>query len=504
MCLAIGVARGGRGDERALHQLDAGRDIGFHSVSVLLLILWNIHSICAGPRRQDAVQGQERWLPTLRLTGCPLTARRYDAEERKESMERRTFLGAATAASFTIVKPELVRGSQRNSAVRLALYGCGGRGTGVAESFITNTGAQLTALGDLFPDPLSLAKDKLDTAAAKAGKPGIDRSQLFKGPKSLEDVLASKEVDAIYIATPPYFHPEHLEKVVASGKHVYCEKPVGVDVASCKRVMKIGEQAKGKLSLVIGFQLRFAPPYVELVNRVKAGALGSMVCGLSHYYAGAIERPDWPGSTPKQLRLRNWIHDRTLSGDIIVEQNIHLIDVNNWLMGAHPVRAQGVAGRKGRRDKGDCSSHYNVTYTYEPDVHITLTSTQFIDGSWDVAMRYFGTDGNAEMKYDAPVRITGKNPWDAPGVGVPGQNQGAAAAAGAFKGAIEDADAEKERDFIASITSGQFRNEAAQGAESTLSAILGRTAATLGRTVNWDEVTSSSEHLDAGLDVAKL
>lgn len=415
-------------------------------------------------------------------------------------MQRRSLLFAA-APMF--VRPELVRGSQRNSAVRLALYGCGGRGTGVAASFIQNTSAQVTALGDLFPDPLARAKDQLDTASAKAGKPTIDKTQLFQGPKSLEAVLASQSVDAIYIATPPFFHPEHLEKAVASGKHVYCEKPVGVDPAGCKRVLAAGAKAQGRLSLAIGFQLRHAPPYVELVNRVRAGALGRMVCGLSHYYAGAIERPDWPGASPEQKRLRNWIHDKVLSGDIIVEQNIHLIDVNNWVLGAHPVSAQGSGGRAGRRDSGDCFSHYNVNYTYPGDIHVTLTSTQFIEGAWDVAMRYFGSEGNAEMKYDAPVRITGRRPWDAPGVGIPGRNSGSAAATGAFKGAIEDADAMKERHWIESIVSGKYINEAAQGVESAYSAILGRTAAYTGRTVTWDEVANSTESWDSRLNLQK-
>jgi predicted dehydrogenase len=416
-------------------------------------------------------------------------------------LARRGFLGAA---SFTILKPELVRGSQNNSAVRLALFGCGGRGTGVAESFVANTSAQVTALGDLFADPLAQAKDKIDTAAAKAGKPGLARAHLFQGPDSLDRVLASSEVDAVYIATPPYFHPEQLERAVASGKHVYCEKPVGVDAAGCKRVMRTGEKVKPGQSVVIGFQLRHAPPYVELVRRVQAGALGKVVCGLAHYYAGAIPRPAWPEATPQQRRLRNWIFDKTLSGDILVEQNIHLIDVTNWLLGSHPVSAQGTGGKAGRRDSGDCFSHYNVNFTYPNEVHLTLTSTQFIEGDWDVAMRYFGTDGNALMKYDAPVRITGKTKWDAPGVGVPAGAQGQAAATGAFKGAIEDADAEKERRFVESIVNGRPLNEIKQGAESALSAILGRTAAYTGRTATWDELMKSNEAWDAKLDVAKL
>ena len=419
-------------------------------------------------------------------------------------MNRRAFLGSAGAAGFMIVKPELVRGTQRNSAVRLALFGCGGRGTGVAISFIANTGAAVTALGDLFEGQLARAKDRLDTASAKAGKPAIDRAQLYAGPDALDRVLASREVDAVLIATPPYFHPEHLEKAVAAGKHVYCEKPVAVDVAGCQSVMEAGKKAQGRLSLAIGFQLRHAPPYVQIRERIRRGDLGAVVCGLSHYYAGAIRRPEWPNASPQERRLRNWIHDKVISGDIFVEQNIHLVDLNNWLLDALPVQAQGTCGRRGRRDQGDCSSHFNVTFTYPDGVHVTVTSTQFIEGEWDVAVRLFGEEGNAEMRYDAPVRITGKRAWDAPGVGKPEKTEAAAAVAGAFKGAIEDADAEKERHWIASITSGNYINEASQGAESTLSAILGRMAAYTGRTLAWDDVVRSGEKWDAGLDVRRL
>ncbi len=418
-------------------------------------------------------------------------------------MDRRAFLGAAGAA-FSILKPELVRGTQRNSAVRLALFGCGGRGTGVAGSFVANTSAVVTALGDLFEGQLAKAKDRLDTLAAKASKPAIGRSQLFPGPDSLERVLDSREVDAVLIATPPYFHPEHLAKAVASGKHVYCEKPVAVDTAGCLAVVETGKKAQGRLSLAIGFQLRHAPPYVQIRERIRNGDLGAVVCGLSHYYAGAIRRPEWPNASPQERRLRNWIHDKVISGDIFVEQNIHLVDLNNWLLDARPVSAQGTCGRRGRRDAGDCASHFNVTFTYPNDVHVTVTSTQFIEGEWDVAVRLFGGEGNAELRYDAPVRIIGRKPWNAPGVGKPEKTETDAAVAGAFKGAIEDADAEKERHWIESITSGRYINEAGQGAESTLSAILGRTAAYTGSTATYDEVVRAAEKWDAGLDVRRL
>lgn len=418
-------------------------------------------------------------------------------------MDRRKFVGAAGAA-FTVMKPELVRGTQRNSAVRLALFGCGGRGTGVAGSFLANTTAVVTALGDLFEGQIAKAKDRLDTAAAKASKPVIDRSRLFSGPDSLERLLGSQDMDAVLIATPPYFHPEHLAKAVTAGKHVYCEKPVAVDVAGCQAVIATGKSAQGRLSLAIGFQLRHAPPYVQIRERIRQGDLGAVVCGLSHYYAGAIRRPEWPNASPQERRLRNWIHDKVISGDIFVEQNIHLVDLNNWLLGAQPLSAQGTCGRRGRRDQGDCSSHFNVTFTYPNDVHVTVTSTQFIEGEWDVAVRLFGEAGNAELRYDAPVRITGRKPWNAPGVGKPEKTETAAAVTGAFKGAIEDADAEKERHWIESITSGRYINEAEQGAESTLSAILGRTAAYTGRSVTFEEVVQGGERWEAGLDVRRL
>jgi predicted dehydrogenase len=420
-----------------------------------------------------------------------------------KSLDRRAFM--AGAGAFLAIKPERVRGSQRNSAVRMGLLGCGGRGTGVAVSFTEETSAQYVALADLFQEQTEQTQRSLGQAAEKKGKPGVGSSMLFHGPQCLEQLLAAKDVDCIHIATPPYFHPEHFEACAAASRHVYLEKPVAVDVPGAKRVMRAGERLKGKASVAAGFQLRHATPYVQLVERIRRGDIGNIVCGLTHYYAGAIPRPDWPNATPAERRLRNWVHDRVLSGDILVEQNIHLVDVTNWVLQGRPVSAQGTGGRAGRTDKGDAWSHFNVNYTYPNDVHVTLTSTQFIEGAWDVAMRYFGTTGNAEMRYDAPVRITGANKWDFPGLGAPGQvTDTAAAVTGAFKGALDDADARKQKHFIESIVSANFLNQARQGAESTLSAILGRQAAYSGRPWTWDELLKLEEVWDAKLDLAKL
>ncbi|MEO8658211.1 MAG: Gfo/Idh/MocA family oxidoreductase [Bryobacteraceae bacterium] len=418
-----------------------------------------------------------------------------------ESNSRRAFLGAA--GGLLILKPDIVRGYQRNSAVQMGLLGCGGRGTGVAASFTTETSAHYVVLADLFQEQAERTQATVNAAAAKAGKPNVEAKGLLYGPNAIEQICAAKNVDLIHIATPPYFHPAHFEAAVASGKHIYCEKPVAVDVPGVKRFRAAGQRAKS--SVAVGFQLRHATPYVQLVERVKRGDIGDLVCGLTNYYAGPIPRPAWPNATVKERRLRNWVHDRVLSGDILVEQNIHLIDVTNWLLGGLPVKASGTGGRKGRTDAGDAWSHFNVNYTYPNGVDITVTSTQFIDGAWDVAMRYFGATGNAEMHYDAPVRITGANKWDFAGLGAPAQSTDTAAAVtGAFKGALDDADAMKQKHFIETITSGKFTNESDQGATSTLSAILGRQAAYTGRPWTWDELMNVTEVWDAQLDVAKL
>src|SRR5437016_1933709 len=257
-----------------------------------------------------------------------------------EKVDRRKFLGAAAAAAgMLLIKPELVRGTAANSTVRVALLGCGGRGTEDATNMIDTGGARVVALGDLFQDQLDKARDNFNRIQQAKGYPELDPSQLFVGPNAFQQVATSKEVDAIVIATPPYYHPQHLEAAVAAGKHVYLEKPVAVDVPGALKVIEIGKRAQGKLSLDVGFQIRDCPPFVEMVKRIHAGALGDIICGEAYYLTGYIDRPPWPDAAPAERRLRNWVRDRVLSGDIIVEQNIHVIDICNWVPQAHPPQA---------------------------------------------------------------------------------------------------------------------------------------------------------------------
>src|SRR5712664_3557422 len=183
-----------------------------------------------------------------------------------DKLGRRKFLGAAAAtAGLMFLKPELVRGTAANSAVRVGLLGCGGRGTEDATNLVDTGGARVVTLGDLFQDQLDKARDTFNKMQQAKGYSALDESQLFVGPNAFQKMVASKELDAIVIATPPYFHPQHLEAAVAAGKQVYLEKQVAVDVPGALKVIEVGKRAEGKLSLDVGFQIRDCPPFVELV-----------------------------------------------------------------------------------------------------------------------------------------------------------------------------------------------------------------------------------------------
>ena len=425
-------------------------------------------------------------------------------ENSNHKFGRREFLGtAATAAGFMILKPELVRGTAANSAVRLGVLGCGGRGTAVATGFIDGTDTRVVALADLFADQLAAAQKHFDDHQKAKGYAAIDSSQLFKGPKAYEEIVTSKEIDAVLVSTPPYFHPHHLETVVAAGKHVYCEKPVGIDVPGAKRVIEAGKKAQGKLSLAVGFQIRKAPPYVEMVRRIQGGALGKIGCGLAYYYCPHIDRPDWGNASAETKRFRNWVWDRHLSGDIIVEQNVHVIDICNWILQGHPVKAVGTGSRKLREDAGNCYDNFNLVFTYPNDVQVSFGSTQFDKHEFDAAVRFFGTRGSCEAHYDHRMSIAGEEKWDA-GLGGAAQAGGQFSAAGTFKGSLDQADPEKQKSFVESIKSGNFLNDAAQGADTALSAILGRNAAYSGKAITWDELMKSKEIYDPKIDINKL
>jgi len=425
-------------------------------------------------------------------------------------MDRRDFIqtGAAAAAGITVLKPATAFAYQANSAIRHGLLGCGNRGSSVAESFSKNTAAQVVAIADLFPDNLAAGRARFEKINASLNHAPIDEKLLFHGPHAFQQLADSKEIDLIQISTPPFFHVEHLEAAVASGKHVYCEKPVGIDVNQAKHALEIAKRVQPAQSVDVGFQCRNAPPLAAVADRIKSGALGKIAAVSANYNAPASTEKNRPGASPDEYRLRNWLWDRALSGDILVEQNIHIIDLCNWLLGAHPIKATATGGRNILTHYGNCWDNYQVDFTYPNNVHLSFSSTQFgTDGAFDAGLKFFGEFGSATVPYSGPVAITGKNAWawshslDAT---APATGSGKFAANGAFSDNLEFADRDKERTFIGSIGSGNSHNQIAAGVETALSCMLGRMAGLTGKEVTWDELLAHGETYRLGFSMAQF
>jgi predicted dehydrogenase len=418
-------------------------------------------------------------------------------------MKRREFLqnGAAAACGLLLVKPATAFTYQANSAVRLGLLGCGNRGTAVATSFAHSTSARVVALADLFPDNLERGRSHFDELNASLGHAPIDAHLLFHGPQAYEQLAASTGVDLIQISTPPFFHVQHLEAAVAAGKHVYCEKPVGIDVSQARHALEIAGRVKPGQSVDVGFQCRSAPPIAAIVEKINAGALGKIASVTANYNAPASLEKLRPGESPDEYRLRNWLWDRAISGDILVEQNIHIIDLCNWILKAHPVSATATGGRNVLTHAGDCWDNYQVDFTYPGNIHLSFSSTQFGEGGFDAGLKLFGAGGSATIPYSGPVAITGPQPWAWQDSASTTPGSGKFAANGSFADNLEFADRDKERTFIASITSGPAHNQIAAGVETALSCMLGRMAGLTRREVTWDDLLAHGETYKLGMDI---
>jgi myo-inositol 2-dehydrogenase/D-chiro-inositol 1-dehydrogenase len=385
------------------------------------------------------------------------------------SETRRVFMGGA---GLLVLQSQTAFGSQANSALEVGIVGCGGRGAYIGRFFKEFTGARIVALADPF-------QDRMDALAKEFA---VDSGRLYGGMSGYEKLAASK-LDAVVIESPPYFHPEQAEAAVDAGKHVYCAKPVAVDVPGCLRIERAGKKAAGKLSFMVDFQTRAMPAFQEAAARVHRGEIGTVVLAELVYHARRNAPQKVDGLPAGQARLRNWLHDKVLSGDMIVEQNIHTLDVGNWYLQGHPTEAYGVAGRKVRLEPGDVSDHFLVDYWYPNDTKAYFAATQFLQGYGDIGQKVFGSKGTLESHYGGSLKITGENPWP----GVPKDDT--------FKqGAINNVKA-----FVDAVRAGKPVNNAAHGSESTLTAILGRTAAYRRKVVTWDEMIRANERTEAKL-----
>jgi myo-inositol 2-dehydrogenase / D-chiro-inositol 1-dehydrogenase len=399
-------------------------------------------------------------------------------------LTRRRFLADTTVAAltFSVLQPELVRGSNGNSKVDLGIIGCGGRGGWIANLFQKHGGYNVVALADYFPD-------RVDGVGTKAGVPQARR---FTGLSGYRRLLEQK-LDAVAIESPPFFHPAQAADAVAAGKHVYLAKPVAVDVPGCKSVEESAAKATtNRLCFLVDFQTRANDLFIEALRRVHSGAIGRFVFGEATYHAEDPfeDKVQYVRAGDPEGLLRGWGLSRELSGDIITEQNIHAIDVASWIMGGPPVSAYGTGGRK-FRDAGTCWDTFSVTFRYPDDVGVAFSSRQFNGFGTrpeGIKNRMFGTEGVLETEYGGQVLVRGKqfyNGGKTPTI----YEQGAVANIAAFHDAIQKQD---------------YKNATVpESVRSNLVTILGRTAAYEGRVVTWEELLRSDERLMADLNGLK-
>jgi predicted dehydrogenase len=405
------------------------------------------------------------------VSGAALSAR---------GLGRREFLKAAAgAAAVTLVAPAAVRGAEAGAKIRLGLAGCGGRGGWIADLFAADGHYEITAVHDYF-------KERADRVGGKHNVPEDRRFTGLGGYKALLDA----PIDAVAVITPPYFHPEQAAMGVEAGKHVYLAKPIAVDAPGCNSVGASGKKATEKgLVFLVDFQTRADPLYMEALKRVREGAIGEFAFGESSYQCGRLgQQGDASGP---EGRLRNWVFDKALSGDIITEQNIHTLDVMNWIMDAPPVRCWGTGGRRVRVDVGDCWDNFTLTFEYPGRVGVAFASRQFEghgtkpDG---ILNRMFGTKGVLETSYGGQVLIRGANFWRG----------------GTCPGIYKDGAVANIAAFAAAIAGGKTENATVPpSVQSNLITIMGRTAAYTGEVVTWDAITKSTERLDGRLEGLK-
>ena len=399
-------------------------------------------------------------------------------------LSRRRFLADAGAAAlaFTIVKPELVRGSAANSKVSLGLIGCGGRGRWIADLFQKHGGYNLVAAADYSPDPV-------EALAAKAQVPAAGR---FTGLSGYRRLLEQK-VDAVAIESPPFFHPAQAADAVAAGKHVYLAKPVAVDVPGCTTVQQAAAKAAAnRLCFLVDFQTRANDLFIEALRRVHDGAIGRLAFGEATYHAEDPfeEQAKFARTGGAENVLRAWGLSRELSGDIITEQNIHTLDVASWIMGRPPLSAYGTGGRK-FRDVGTCWDTFSVVFQYDDNVGVTFSSRQFNGHGTrpeGIRNRMFGSEGVLETEYGGQVLIRGKQFYRG----------------GETSGIYQDGAVRNIAAFHDSIQKGDYSNPTVEeSVRSNLVTILGRTAAYGGRLVTWDQMLRDSERMEFDLSGLK-
>ena len=379
--------------------------------------------------------------------------------------------------------PPMLDVAPDGAPLKAGVIGCGGRGTGAALNFLdAGPNLTITALGDTFQDRVDECRKKIQE------KKGIEvpADKCFVGFDAFEKVLASG-VDLVILATPPAFRPAHFEAAVQANKHVFMEKPVAVDPVGIRSVMATAKKAETLgLVVVTGTQRRHQRDYVEIYKQVATGAIGDIV-SANVYWNGShlwYRKPD-PKWSEMEYMIRDWVNWCWLSGDHIVEQHVHNLDVVGWFTGLHPVKAVGFGSRQ-RRVTGDQFDNFSIDFEYENGTHVHSMCRQ-IDGCINnVSERIQGTLGATNCKntiWDLAGAEKYKYAYPAQPNGEPGTKVSV------------DPYVQEHIDLVTCIRKGIPFNEAENTAISTMTAIMGRVSAYTGKGVTWDEMMNSDMKL---------
>jgi predicted dehydrogenase len=395
----------------------------------------------------------------------------------RPDLNRRDFLKTtSTLAAAAALAPGVF--AANNDTLKVALIGCGGRGSGAADQALSTEGPlKLVAMADAF-------KDRLDSSYNGLKEKHGDRVDVleenkFVGFDAYQHAIAL--ADVVILATPPGFRPPHFEEAVRQGKHIFMEKPVAVDGAGVRKVLAACEEAKKKnLKVAVGLQRHHQKGYLETLQRLHDGAIGDIVATRCYWNGDGVwvrarkdlEQAAGRPLTEMEYQMRNWYYFVWLGGDHIVEQHIHNLDVINWIKQGHPVRAWGMGGREVRKgiDNGEIYDHHAVEFEYADGTRCS-SQCRHIPGCWDSVSEYAqGTKGRCDV---GGHRITGESSWR-------------------FSGGGKDPYQQEHDDLFAAIRNDTPYNETVEyGAYSTMTAIMGRLATYSGKELTWDEVINS-------------
>lgn len=367
------------------------------------------------------------------------------------------------------------------ATIKVALVGCGGRGTGAArQALSTGEGVQLVAMADAFRDRLDESLETLNKVFEDdQQKLNVPEEHKFVGFEAYKKAIAL--ADVVILATPPGFRPIHFEAAIDAGKHVFMEKPVATDAPGVRKVLEAGKKADANgLNVVVGLQRHYQNSYREVIKRVRDGRVGDIVSGQVYWNSdGVWVRPRQHHQNEMEYQMRNWYYFVWLCGDHIMEQHIHNIDVANWFIGEYPVSAQGMGGREVRTgpEHGQIFDHHFVEFTY-PSGAVISSQCRHQPGTMSRVAEFFqGTRGTIDTSGDRGIIKS----WD----GETLYDHNAETDPNPYQ--------QEHDELFAAIRNGNHINDTEYGAKSTMTALLGRMATYSGKVISWDEALNSQK-----------